>query len=79
LQLCFKICYYVGPGNPGGNELNGIHRLLAYDDDDDDDVNSLGENIDSIKKNKETITDVSKAVGLGKKTEKTKYMLLSRH
>jgi hypothetical protein len=39
--------------------------LLVYDndDDDDDDVNLLGYNIDTMKKNTETLNDDSKAVG----------------
>jgi hypothetical protein len=44
-----------------------------------DDVNLLGDNIDAIKKNKEALIDSSKEVGLEVNTEKTKYMLLSRH
>jgi hypothetical protein len=35
--------------------------------------------IDTIKKNMETLIDASKEVGLEVNTEKTKYMLLSRH
>jgi hypothetical protein len=46
--------------------------------DDDNDVNLLGDNIDTIKKNTEILTDASKDVGLEVNTEKTKYMLLSR-
>jgi hypothetical protein len=42
-------------------------------------VNLLGDNVDIIKKIKETLTDVSKEVGLEINVEKTKYMLLSRH
>jgi hypothetical protein len=42
-------------------------------------VNLLGDNIDAIKKNMETLFDASKEVGLEVNTEKTKYMLLSRH
>jgi hypothetical protein len=42
-------------------------------------VDLLGVNIDTIKKNTETLIDASKEVGLEIKIEKTKYMLLSRH
>jgi hypothetical protein len=58
-----------------GLKLNGTHQLLAYADD----VNLLGDNIDSIKKNTETLTDASKEVGLEINIEKTEHMLLSRH
>jgi hypothetical protein len=47
---------------------------LTYDDD----VNIVGENIDSIKKNIEALSDASKEVGLEVNPEKTKYMLMSR-
>jgi hypothetical protein len=56
-----------------GLKLNGTHQLLAYADD----VNLLGDNIDTIKKNKEIVIDASKEVGLEINIEKTKYMLLS--
>jgi hypothetical protein len=58
-----------------GLKLNGRHELLAYADD----VNLLGDNIDTIKKNTETLMDASKEIGLEINVEKTKYMLLSRH
>jgi hypothetical protein len=51
--------------------LNGTHQLLAFGDD----ANLLGDNIDTIKKNTETLIDASKEVGL----EINIYMLLSRH
>jgi hypothetical protein len=40
---------------------------------------STGYNTDTIKKNTGTVIDASKEVGLEVNTEKTKYMLLSRH
>jgi hypothetical protein len=61
--------------NQVGLKLNDTHQLLAYADD----VNLLGDNIDTIKKNTETLIDGSKEVGLEINVEKTKYMLLSRH
>jgi sorting nexin-29 len=61
--------------NQVGLKLNGTHQLLAYADD----VNLLGDNIDTIKKNTETLIDTSKEIGLEINVEKTKYMLLSRH
>jgi sorting nexin-29 len=51
------------------------HQLLAYADD----VNLLGDNIGTIKKNTETLIDASKKIGLEINVDKTKYMLLSRH
>jgi hypothetical protein len=44
-----------------------------------DDVNLLGDNIDTIEKNIETLSDASKEVGLEVYAEKTKCMLLSHH
>jgi hypothetical protein len=41
-------------------------------------MNLLGENIDTIKKNTETLIAAGKEVGLEINIEKTKHMLLSR-
>jgi hypothetical protein len=56
-----------------GLKLNGTHQLLAHADD----VNLLGDNIDSINKNTETLSHASKEVGLEVNLEKTKYILMS--
>jgi hypothetical protein len=58
--------------NQVGLKLNGTHQLLAYADD----VNLLGDNIGTIKKNMETLIDASKEVSLEINVEKTKYMFL---
>jgi hypothetical protein len=58
-----------------GLKLNGTHQLLFHVDD----VNLLGDNIDTIKKYKETLIDANKEVGQGINVEKTKCMLLSHH
>jgi hypothetical protein len=41
-------------------------------------VNLLGDDIETIKKNIQTLIDAGKEFGLEVNTEKTKYMLLSR-
>jgi hypothetical protein len=51
--------------NQMGLKLNGTRRLLVYADD----VNLLRDNIDTIKKNTETLTDAFKEVGLKVNTE----------
>jgi hypothetical protein len=53
-----------------GLKLNGTHQLLAYADD----VNLLGDDIDTIKKNTETSIEATKEVGIEMNVEKTKYM-----
>jgi hypothetical protein len=55
--------------NQVGTKLKGTHQLLVY----------AGDNIDTIKKNTQTLIDPSNEVGLEVHAEKTKYMLLSHH
>jgi hypothetical protein len=54
--------------NQDGLKPNRTHQLLAYADD----VNTAGENKDTIKKNTEVLLDASKEVGLEVNPEKTK-------
>jgi hypothetical protein len=49
-----------------GLKLNGTHQLLVYADD----MNLLGDDIETIKKNTETLIDVGKEVGLEANAEK---------
>jgi hypothetical protein len=56
-----------------GLKLND--HLLAYAAD----INLPGANIDTIKKNTETIIDAGREVGQEANVEKTKYKLLSCH
>jgi hypothetical protein len=58
-----------------GLKLNETHQLLAYSDD----VNLLGDNIDTMNKNTQTLIDASKEVCLNVNVEKTKYMLVSQN
>jgi hypothetical protein len=59
--------------NQAGLKLNETHQLLAYADD----VNLLGDNIDTINRNTQTLIYASKEVGLEVNVEKTKHMLVS--
>jgi hypothetical protein len=56
-------------------KLYGTHQVLAYVEN----VNLLGDNIDIINKNTETLFDTCKEVGLKVNVEKTKSMLVSRY
>jgi hypothetical protein len=77
LPLNFALEYAITmvQGNQVGLKLNGARQLSVYAEDG----NLLGDSIDTIMKNTPTLIDASKEVGLEVNTEKTKFMLLSRH
>jgi hypothetical protein len=54
-------------------ELYGTYRLLVYADD----VNLLGDNVNTIKENSETVLGFSRDIGLEINAEKAVYMIMS--
>ena len=60
--------------NQDGLKLNCMHQLLAYADD----VNILGGNVHTVKKNAKALVAATKEIGLEVNAHKTKYMTVSR-
>jgi hypothetical protein len=55
-----------------GWKFDGTYQLLAYADD----INSLGDNINIVKKNTKSLTEGSKDVGTELNVRKTEHMVM---
>jgi len=60
--------------NKDGLKLNGTRQFLVYANG----VNILGESVNTVKENAETLMVASKEIGLDVNADKTKYMAMSR-
>jgi hypothetical protein len=56
-------------------EFYGTHQLLVCDDD----INLLCDSVNTMKENSKSLLEASRDIGLEINTEKTKYMIISRH
>ncbi|KAJ4438621.1 hypothetical protein ANN_14568, partial [Periplaneta americana] len=72
-HLCFKKGHYI-KDCPQGLESNGLHQILVYADD----VDMLGENPQTIRRNTGILLQASKEIDLEVNPEKTKVMIMSR-
>ena len=57
-----------------GLTFNGTHQFLVYGDN----VNILGRNVHTVKKNAEAVVVASKEIGLEVNADKTTYKVMSR-
>jgi hypothetical protein len=55
--------------------MDGTHQLLICADD----IAILGENMNITNRNTEVLLQASREVGLGVTSERTKYVVMSRH
>jgi len=62
-------------GNEVSMELNGICQLFFYADH----INLLGDSINNIKDNTETLLRACRNLGIEINSEKTKYVIMSFH